>query len=1681
MATLLLGPPSTPDTWPPVQTATLLVVVSPIRSPEGKLRTSSHALPCGLSVAESLPARQPWERVVWNGGGLTPEEQTHVFLSPGDEVWAWPRWGTGPDLAAVLIYAAVSIAISLAVTALTYVLFPPSKPHIQTQTDEHTFSFEGIRTAIGPGNVVPVIYGRHRVGGQLLSASVEQALTVVDNGVSAHELTATTSPPLLSMLIAICEGPIDAILLDTIELNGQPLANFTGVELDYRLGTPDQSPMPFFGETRNTFADGREIVAEGITYTTTEAVQAFVLNIVFNEGLFNLTDKGDKETNTTTVAYRFRVSPAGAWSDYISYQVSGERTAPVRFGIRREGLGLAVYDLNVVFQGARHSNDVRAKWTPTLESVTEIQANVQAYPNTALLGIRAVATEGLQGQVPNVTFEVRGKTVRISTFLPVVSWSDSPAWCVMDFMTNTRYGLGIPDSDIQIFAFHAWALYCEEIIDGEQRHTFNYVLDREQRAQPLLLEMMGGSRTMMLKSQGQWTPHPTRDELPSYLISWTNCANVKLTYQRDPDRINVMEARYANEEDGFKQDVIDWPTIENWPGEVHKNSLEIRGVTKPSRIMRALQFELNRRRLENLTLEMDCSLEVAAVLQLHDLFRFSHPLPGWGMSRRCAVGSSTTTIHLDESVTMVGGVTYQLYLRYADDTTEARIVFNPGDQTTRTLLVGSPFSQTPTERTTTWAFGVASPDVVKVFRVTSIKRKSDTSCHLEAVIHNPAIYTEPTALALPPSTTLLNPLGIPPPLTTLILTELTRIQPSGASLRVVNLSWDVAGISGGFAPYGGAQIYRRTVLESALAGSAQAGVVDLGAIQDPSDPQVGFVPLTHVTGHVLDFDDFTADTGVTYLYRVVPVSQRGIPNVAGALTALIHVAGPTTGDYFPGTVRNLRLKGQPVGATQWEGRDVHLQWDPVADSGLFSSTFFVQDYVLQVWAPGQTYILRATSVPVGPPGQSVEFTYTFEQNAEDQLQVGQFGARRDLAFYVWARTNTGRISLDPAAIIVTNPPPDMSNILPDTVGLFEVAIISWDQFVEPRDFDHYEVHLDTQNPPFAIYQDISISFKGVGTNFRKVFPQGLLQDVTYFTYILPYDTFGPGLPSQIAHFTPVALTADKLDSEPPSLPSGLLLTTGTDLSDDGTIIPWVRATWTPNPEGDVAGYEVHVLTGASLVPTVFNPGVGQTSIQFPVPGNVTVKVKLLAFDRFHNVSDFTAEASITTGVDTTLPAAPTNLLAFGSIKSVALLWTPPSDLDYAYSQVWAASVNNRASATQVGTGLHGFVHDGLGANDTRFYWIRAVDTSGNTSAAFYPASATAGISGTAGQLDTTYISSLAADKLIAGTIQALVSIGTSNIQLDGVNGPAIRIQDQNNVFRVLLGKLGPLTSSWGLQIFNAVGQLMWNLTDGAQTPGISDAAITAPKIAAATVAAQHLRTDTAVITLAAQIANLIVNDAHISNVSADKIIAGTILALFYIGVGNNLQIDGTVPAIRIQDPNLIYRVLMGKLGPSNAEYGLQIFDQFGTLMWNFNTGAQTAGIAPAAVITEKIGTNAVTQSLLFAGGGGSVPSGAPPIQVASVTFPVLAAGDQVELTASGVGVNPSGGAAQMIMRLREDSSTGTELVDARSTGPSEATFVAQSLYTVPTNLVNKAFVVMFEGTFAGAIDNVRLKAIRLQR
>jgi hypothetical protein len=1739
-----------------------------LRAPDGTLRTKRQAFPAGDPLEAYLPEGEALARVSVNGGVILPEHYSTFVPRADDEIWLWPAWGYVPTLTEALIYAGVSLVVGLAVSAASHFLFRP-KPLLlpqqqkMTEAPERTFSFEGIRTAIGPGASVPVIYGRHRIGGQLLLAAVDHATVSVEDGsvrpavaiaditygppsaivtiyapghgfhsqqtvildgitgktslnttwtidvIDADSFTllaswavdfglpwtgggyatlytwssktyqAITNPPTLTLLLALCEGPIDAILTDTIQINGQPIGNFPGVQVFTGLGTANQPALGEFGEARNTFSDGRAISAGGLTYTSNAPLSAFVLNLVWQQGLFYVNPKGDKENNYTTLQYRYAPAGTGAWSAWSTFQVSADRTATVRLGVKREGLPLARYDIQIAFVTAAQTDELHAKFEATLESVTEFIPNTYAYPYTALMGLRALATDALQGALPNITVEVRGRTVRVGTLAPVETWSDNPAWCVLDALTNARYGRSVVDGEIDLTAFALYAAYCDQTIDGEPRHRLNYVLDHETRTQTFFLEVMGASRTLLLKSAGLWTPRPTRVETPTCVLSWAMVTNVTITYLRDVDAINVMEARFTNEAHDYEQDVLTWPTLANWPAEVHKQSLDLRGVTKPSRVMRALQFELNRRRYENVVLEMDCSTE-ALPLQMHDLFRFAHPLPGWGVSGRLQGGSTNATLRLDEACTIEPDVAYIVYVRHEDDTVEVRHVIPVVYGTVYSLTLATVLSQTPVPRTSLWVFGRLDADAnMRTFRVTDLKRRSDTTVHLEAVIHNPSIYDDPVATPLEVSTTLFNPLGPPPPLTTLIATEMTRIQSSGASLRVVNLSWDVAALGAGVAPYGGATILRRTILAAGQLGQSTAGVIDLGAVIDPNDPNINYTVLAQVRGHILDFDDYTVLSGGTYQYRVIPISPQGVPNNGGGREVLIHVAGPTTPGYFPGTPTNLRLRGQPVGATTWEGRDVHLEWDRVAESPLFSETFFVQEYVLQIWAPAQLYLLRTMVVATTPLGQSIQFTYTHQQNEEDQIRAGYVGARRDLLILVWARTNTGLQSLEPASLTVHNLPPDMSTIIPDTTALFEAALINFNQWAEPRDFDHYEVHLDTVNPPVAIYQDVSI-------RFRKLFPAGLIANTTYYTYILPYDTFGPGIPSQTASFMPVALTADKLDTVPPGVPTGLALTTGADIGPDGTSLTWVEASWNANPESDVAGYQLsfRVTGSSSTAPTVVFPGRTDTRYKLMLPGNLTVFAKIAAFDKIQNISAFTAEVSITSGADTTPPGSPANLTAIGGVQKMHLLWTPPSDLDYDYSEVWSAAVNNRASAVIVAHGNFQAEQQGLAANDTRYYWLRARDTSGNAGP-YFPLSATAGIAGTAGQLDTTFISSLAANKIIAGTITALVKLGVADrIELDGLNQYiAIRDAATSNL-RVLLGRLGPLSTDWGVRIFNAIGQVMFDATDGGTT---------AVGIKVGVINSSHLRTDTLVVTTAAQIANALIGDAHITNLSAAKISAGTINAQIGIGVGDYVQLDGINRLIQIFDEALTSRVQLGRVGGGATDYGLRVFSPTGALMWDLTSGVVPAGITPsavtppaiatAAVETIKVATNAISESLAYASSS-TLTITTTETEAASVTFASLDAGDQVWLVATATGHVLAGDI--MNLRIRENTTSGTELAFAAVVGGAgwDAPVVLQAVYTVGSALTSKKFVFSFlrtGGTNQVALDAIKFTGLRRRR
>lgn len=94
--------------------------------------------------------------------------------------------------------------------------------------------------------------------------------------------------------------------------------------------------------------------------------------------------------------------------------------------------------------------------------------------------------------------------------------------------------------------------------------------------------------------------------------------------------------------------------------------------------------------------------------------------------------------------------------------------------------------------------------------------------------------------------------------------------------------------------------------------------------------------------------------------------------------------------------------------------------------------------------------------------------------------------------------------------------------------------------------------------------------------------------------------------------------------------------------------------------------------------------------------------------------------------DGVAPAAPTAVSAEAAFETIFLRWTSPTDADLAYIEIWENTINvvpNPVTQASLligqGIGQPGkrgfFSRDGLAHNTTRYYWLRAVDVSGNAS------------------------------------------------------------------------------------------------------------------------------------------------------------------------------------------------------------------------------------------------------------------------------------------------------------------------------------------------------------------------------
>lgn len=141
-------------------------------------------------------------------------------------------------------------------------------------------------------------------------------------------------------------------------------------------------------------------------------------------------------------------------------------------------------------------------------------------------------------------------------------WTDNPAWCFYDLLTNKRYGVGnyVSESDVDKWSLYQIAKYCDELVsDGfggvEPRFTCNLYIQTQDDALKVLSDMASVFRGMFYYSNGFiYAINDMPEDTPVYSFNNSNVIDGNFNYESTSlkDRNSVVYIRYIDKNNLYK-------------------------------------------------------------------------------------------------------------------------------------------------------------------------------------------------------------------------------------------------------------------------------------------------------------------------------------------------------------------------------------------------------------------------------------------------------------------------------------------------------------------------------------------------------------------------------------------------------------------------------------------------------------------------------------------------------------------------------------------------------------------------------------------------------------------------------------------------------------------------------------------------------------------------------------------------------------------------------------------------------------------------------------------------------------------------------------------------------------------------------------------------------------------------
>ena len=317
-------------------------------------------------------------------------------------------------------------------------------------------------------------------------------------------------------------------------------------------------------------------------------------------------------------------------------------------------------------------------------SIQEVLDNNSTYANSAYVALRLDSKQF--NRIPTRKYRIRGIKVRIpgagasSSGTPTVdnatgrivypdgyifngvmgaaTYCNCPSMCLLDLLTNTRYGLGnhVTDSNLDLFSFVAASKYANALVDAgdgsgtkEARFSCNVNIQSPKEAFAAINDLAGVMRCMPIWSAGGITLAQDKETPASYLFNLANVGEGGFSYSGSSlkTRHSVVSVSYFN----MDSKEVDFEVVEDATA-IAKLGTIVKQVkafactsrNQAARLGRAILFaEQN----ESETVTFSTSIDAGILVRPGSVIEINDPVRAGARRGGRVVSATTTAITID--------------------------------------------------------------------------------------------------------------------------------------------------------------------------------------------------------------------------------------------------------------------------------------------------------------------------------------------------------------------------------------------------------------------------------------------------------------------------------------------------------------------------------------------------------------------------------------------------------------------------------------------------------------------------------------------------------------------------------------------------------------------------------------------------------------------------------------------------------------------------------------------------------------------------------------------------------------------------------------------------------------------------------------------------------------------------